>query len=285
MNKPMVAAARLAVVAAAVAAAVAASTMPVARQNALVQQYCAVCHTDAARNGGLTLEHFDAAQADPSLVAMMLSKVTGGVSLQSAKAASSDPNAAALVAMKMRSGAMGAAGIPIPDKTTIDALIEALASEATGATEWNLNRTEDPATKSPITAASILREAPSTGNAGEAGMYRLVLSCNAATREGGMQLTWAPIPKTGRLSVVVDGGMPLVYEVEGEEKMGNGSQVTAGPSAVGLSESGQNSGHGAMPLPKEVLAIQGLSPGEFVEFPFGELAETARQSLAGCFKK
>jgi hypothetical protein len=34
---------------------------PAAQQNALVQRYCAVCHTDAAKNGGLSLEHFDAA--------------------------------------------------------------------------------------------------------------------------------------------------------------------------------------------------------------------------------
>jgi hypothetical protein len=34
--------------------------MPVARLNELVQRYCAVCHTDAARNGGLSLQHFDA---------------------------------------------------------------------------------------------------------------------------------------------------------------------------------------------------------------------------------
>jgi hypothetical protein len=35
--------------------------MPVAQQNALVQKYCAVCHTDVHRNGGLSLQHFDAA--------------------------------------------------------------------------------------------------------------------------------------------------------------------------------------------------------------------------------
>ena len=62
-------------------AAPAAELMPAAQQNALVQKYCAVCHTDAARNGGLSLEHFDAAQASPSLTAMLLSKLTGGVSL------------------------------------------------------------------------------------------------------------------------------------------------------------------------------------------------------------
>src|ERR1700704_5992169 len=104
-----------------IATAAAADDLSPAQQNALVQKYCAVCHTDAARNGGLSLEHFDAAQAAPSLAAMMVSKLTGGVSLETAKASASDPSAAALVARKMKGGAMGAAGIPIPDKATIDA--------------------------------------------------------------------------------------------------------------------------------------------------------------------
>jgi len=56
----------------------AAELMPPTRQNALVQQYCAVCHTDAAKNGGLSLEHYDAAQADPALAAMLLSKLRNG---------------------------------------------------------------------------------------------------------------------------------------------------------------------------------------------------------------
>jgi len=60
----------------------AAELMPSAQQNALVQKYCAVCHTDAAKNGGLSLEHFDAALAPPSLTAMLLSKLTGGVLLK-----------------------------------------------------------------------------------------------------------------------------------------------------------------------------------------------------------
>ena len=38
--------------------------MPTAEQNALVKQYCAVCHSDATKNGGLSLlQHYDAANA------------------------------------------------------------------------------------------------------------------------------------------------------------------------------------------------------------------------------
>ena len=113
--------------------ALAAELMPTSQQNALVQKYCAVCHTDAAKNGGLSLEHFDAAQAPPSLTAMLLSKITGGVLLKTVREASSKASAAVLIDKKMRSGAMGAAGIPIPDKATIDALIHALAVESAGA--------------------------------------------------------------------------------------------------------------------------------------------------------
>src|SRR5947207_6248033 len=93
----------------------AAELMPPAQQNALVQRYCAVCHTDAAKNGGLSLEHFDAAQAPPSLTAMLLSKLTGGVLLKTAREAPSNAIAGALISEKAKSGAINAAGIPIPD--------------------------------------------------------------------------------------------------------------------------------------------------------------------------
>lgn len=59
----------------AVSVAGAVELMPTTQQNALVQKYCAVCHTDAAMNGGLSLEHFDAANASPSLTAMLVSKL------------------------------------------------------------------------------------------------------------------------------------------------------------------------------------------------------------------
>ena len=152
---------RLILVLAAVATVFAGEAMPVAQQNALVGKYCAVCHTDVARNGGLSLEHFDAAHVAPSLAAMMISKMTHG--------------------------AMGAAGIPSPDNATINQLIAALSAKASGAREWSIER-------GPAVTASILRELPGT-------TFRLVVICNPATREGDMQLAWAPLPKTGSLEV------------------------------------------------------------------------------------
>jgi ubiquinone biosynthesis protein Coq4 len=72
----------------------AANVMPTAQQNALVDKYCAVCHTDVADNGGLSLEHFDAAHAAPSLMAMLLSKITQGASLETVRKVPSNAEAA-----------------------------------------------------------------------------------------------------------------------------------------------------------------------------------------------
>ena len=56
----------------------AADAMPEAQQTKLIHDYCAVCHTDASRNGGLTLQHFDAANPDPGVARMLVSKIHGG---------------------------------------------------------------------------------------------------------------------------------------------------------------------------------------------------------------
>ncbi len=245
---------RLALIAALFAAvAAAAERMPVAQQNALVQKYCAVCHTDALQNGGLSLEHFDAAQAPPSLVAMMLSKLTGGVALKTAAAAPSDATAAALIDRKAKSGAMGAAGIPRPDHATIDTLIHAFTLESAGATDWTINRT-------PAPTASILQEATSARGVGEAESYRLIASCNAATGEGRLQLAWSPVAQLGILAASVDGNAALQYQVDG-----------AAAVLVGL------------PWPAKSLTISGLFPREAVTFSFASLPDEASQQLHACF--
>jgi hypothetical protein len=256
--------------------------LPVAQQNALIQKHCAVCHNDATMDGGLSLEHFDAAQAAPSLAAMMLSKLTSGIPLETVKAAASDLTVAALVANKLKGGAINAAGIPVPDKAIVEALATALASTATGANEWQMYRTEDAARNAPITTASILREMPSR-DTGEAETYRLVLSCNAATHEGEMQLAWSPVPKKGIVSAIVDGKKRFTYNVEGNERMGNGTPGVPAAAAVSLYGPKKDAQSPRMLLPTQTLTISDLFPNETVEFPFGGLTQAARKALSPCF--
>jgi hypothetical protein len=266
------------------AAAPAAELMPPAQQNALVQKYCAVCHTAAAKNGGLSLEHFDAAQAPPSLMAMLLSKLTGGVSLKTAREADSNPSAAALIDNKMRSGAMGAAGIPIPDKATIDALIHAFAVESAGAMDWNVERSKDAAAGAPILTMSMLREMPSAKVAGEAEFYRLIASCDSATQQGEVQLAWSPVPRTGTLAASVDGNAAAQYRVDGSEKMGNDSGVVLhGRAALVLAETERGTSPTGLPFPAESLTISDLFPGERVTFSFANLTKDARHQFNACF--
>jgi hypothetical protein len=97
------------------AASPALAQMPAAQQNALVQTYCAVCHTDAEPLGGLSLQHFDGAHADPGVAAMMVSK--------------------------LKSNALGASGKPLPDKATQDALLNALLAQSSGANQWTVSGT------------------------------------------------------------------------------------------------------------------------------------------------
>jgi hypothetical protein len=266
------------------ASAPAAELMPPAQQNALVRKYCAVCHTDAVMNGGLSLEHFDAAQAAPSLTAMMLSKLTGGMSLEMVKEAGVNPSAAALLNKKMSSGAMGAAGIPIPDKATIDALVNSFAVESAGATEWAVDRTRDGTAKAPGLTASTLREIPSTRNVSDARAYRLTLSCNPAAHEGFMQLAWSPIPHSGTLAASADGKVAIRYPVEGSEKMGNRSGVvTSGLAALVLAETKRDRTGTGLPLPAESLIISDLFEGEKVVFSFANLPTPVRHEFDACF--
>jgi hypothetical protein len=213
-----------------------AASMPPAQQTALIQKYCAVCHTDAARNGGLSLQHYDAAEANPQLAAMLLTK--------------------------LRNGAMGAAGLGIPDKPTQEAWIAATTEQAEGAKNWSVIRHGSGVT------ASIVRDVAPRKSGEDAPLYRITMSC-----DGGIQLTWSPAPQKSRtFSVTPDSGGAIPYTIEGEEHMGNGTASTSGRASAKLNA----------PLDTKTLTVSDIFPGERVTFPIGDLDTATRRQFAGC---
>jgi hypothetical protein len=261
------------------AGAFAGETMSVAQQNAMVQTYCAVCHTDASMNGGVSLQHFNAASAPPSLKAMMLSKITGGALLETVQAAPNKEDAAEFVGKRLKTGAMAASGVPEPDIATIAAFAYSLAAGSARANEWTVERRQDSPANVATVTASILREVPSAKKPGSAESYRLIVACNAATRQGTMQVAWSPAAQTGKLAASVDSKAQVSYLVEGMEKMGDGKGgVTKGLAAIYISDANTS-----LALPAKSLAVSDLFPGDVVTFPFANLPRGARKELAECF--
>jgi mono/diheme cytochrome c family protein len=218
-----------------------------AEQNALVKKYCTVCHTDRANNGGLSLEHYDAARVDPPLAAMMLSK--------------------------LRNGAMGAAGNGVPEKDMQEAWVLATVRQALGAQNWSVTRSDASASRGSTVAASLVRIVnPRKGEANPP-IYRLTLACDTTARQGTILLTWSPEPQTNRTFVVsADGNAEVPHALSGVEKMGNGADVVSGRASAVLN----------IPLPSKSLTIADLFPAESVVFPIGELNQQTRRELAAC---
>jgi hypothetical protein len=224
------------------------AAMPPAQQNALVAKYCAVCHTDSAANGGLSLQHYDASKRDPGLAAMMLSK--------------------------LNHGAMGAAGNGVPDKPAQQAWLDSTKEQAAGASQWFVSR------ENGTVSADIVREvAPREPGSTDAPVYRLKMVCPSAG-VGEMQLAWSPQPQTGQtMTVSVDGNPPVEYRIEGRESMGNGGKAQTGHASVLLG----NGKGGKLGLANRSLTVRELFPGESVEFPFSELDQKTRADLSRCF--
>ena len=224
--------------------------MPSTEQNALVKKYCAVCHSDAAKNGGLSLDRYDAGRRDPGLAAMILSK--------------------------LRNGAMGAAGNGVPDKAAQKAWLDSTAEQAAGATEWFVTREN-----ASVVSAGLVREVPPRKpSSPDVPVYRILLTCDTATSQGEMLLTWSPEPQTGRVvAASVDGNTPVEYKLEGKESMGNGSPVQSGLAALVLNSRAQK----RFPLASRSLTVRELFPGEAVEFSFLDLDAGVHSDLKKCF--
>jgi hypothetical protein len=256
----------------------AAPSLPVEKQNTLIQTYCAVCHTDAAMNGLLSLQHFDASHADPQVAEFLLSKLTDGLTPAQVLASRTDPKAAALVANNVKTGAMGASGVPVPDKETQNALMAALAMESTGASGWTVEQGIDPSVNGPVVRANSLQGAGSKEYPDTTDLYRLSLLCRTDTHEGQMQLAWAAgVPKNGRVaSIAIDGKAPFTYTVSGTEKMGNGTAGGSGPGAAVIARSD-------VAMPAQTVTVSNLFPDETVTFSFEGLDRATRKSIASCF--
>jgi hypothetical protein len=247
MTAPRLSAIVPAVILGAFAAQASAGDLSSAQQNALVRKYCAVCHTDTANNGGLSLAHYDAARPDPPLAAMVLSK--------------------------LRNGAMGAAGKGVPDKDTQEAWVAATSTQALGAENWTVIRTEPSTSHGSTLIASVVRiVAPRKGEA-NVPLYRLTLSCDSASRQPLVQLTWSPEPQTNRTFFVSADGQPgVAHTVSGQEKMGNGSTGVSGRASAVLQ----------VGLPLKTLTVTDLFPAETVVFPVETLDQNARRELTAC---
>jgi hypothetical protein len=247
--------------------------MPVPQQNAVLQKYCGVCHSDALMYGGLSVEHVDAAHPDPTVAAMLVSKLTSGLTPKDIEAATHGPDPDTKT-MALLHGAMGASG-SMPDEATQIAFGRALSAQAGGAEEWHSWRSDKPA---PILTADIVRQIASTKFPGKVDMYRLILTCRVDTHEGEIKLAWANgVPEEGQpITVAVDGNLPFTHKAEGGKKQGNGA---GGPGATIL----YPDPNVKLSLPAQTLTVSNLFPNETVVFPFADLSATVRRDLSGCF--
>jgi hypothetical protein len=246
----------------------AAELMGAAQETAVVHKYCGSCHSDALMYGGLSVQHFDAARPDPTLTAMLLSKITNGHTPKDVSAADSPE-----VLKMMKASAMGAGDQGVPDEKSQVMFSRTLALQSAGAYDWNITRENTGASAADRTlVASILREKPSLKYPGVTDSYRLIVRCRMDTRQGEIKVAWANAPagEGQMMSVAVDSAEAFQHKVEGGRAQGNGNN---GPGATVL----------RIPLPTQSLTVSNLFGDGNLVFPFSALSPAARRDLAVCF--
>jgi len=243
-------------------------TLTAETQNNLQTLYCVACHDTRQMQGGLDLSSFDSAKPDAAIAYMMASK--------------------------LRSGAIGAAGIPIPDEATNDAWLAALVEQGKTMTEethgWTFSLGSDPAKHKPLVIASTTQEVPSTE--GGTRVYQLTLTCHMDdTRGANMEL--AVFHKDGPQSPAEVSAITLFrfsgamsYEIDGKAKEGffypwQDNRFYASLKKVTYADLGVP--QFPVALPERSLAIHDLFPGETVAFSFDGWSKTVRGIMSVCF--
>jgi len=252
-------------------------------QNVMMEKYCVICHLDTAMNGGLSLEHFDAATVSPPLAAILVSKFTTGVPLEDVMKPELDSQTVAEIEFGKRVGApsvMGIAGLPLPTDGEINGFIMAMARRSNDAEHWHIAVDEEEISADIVRVTTI----PVREDQGDRDItYRLVLTCDTSNGEGEILLTWSPVPANGDLKVIVDSDPPVDFVIDGQELMANGDSGTSAPSSVVLAGLGKNDDHPDIAVPRIRLRIKGPLPTDEVEFSFNDLWGSEPRLLNACF--
>lgn len=255
--------------------------LTVAEQNEMMRNFCVMCHLDSSMNGGLSLEHFDAATVSPPLAAMLANKFTTGVPLNEILQPTKDASVLSKLEAGKRAGApsvMGVAGLPLPSDDEINGFIMAMAEKAEGFEQWHIKQEGD------LITADVIRLTPVPQEAGRRDInYRLKVTCNIDSNEGEILLSWSPMPRKGELKAIVDGNLQFEYVLDHEEPMANGDPGASAPSSVVLAGAAKIEKHSELPLPMNTLEFSGLFPLDPVEFSFSDLRELNSTQLFTCF--
>jgi hypothetical protein len=220
----------------------AADLIPAAQQNALVERYCAECHSYSVKKGGLSLRNYDAAHPDFALSAM--------------------------IAAKLKSAHIAAEGVAEPDKTTTEAWIAVTELKSQHADGWS-TYVIGGGIDTPVYHASILRDGAPSKSSAVRPVYRLSLSCDTGNLKGEIQLAWSPASINERAFFVsADSGARISQKTAGGESVGNGSDHADALLKV--------------PVPTNSLTVTDVFTDETIVFPFDTMPSDARISLSFC---